>query len=137
MKKIIGLLIVSLTLFSCLSDDTQQTGLIELTEIQEVIVPDEVVFNQTYDFEITMKRPTLCHGFQEFQVDRSNSEYILISAIVEFSPQVSCEEVEYESITTTLSYNIDREDEITFRFVGQENANGTRDFISKTIPVQP
>ena len=137
MKKLFFLLITSLLLISCLSDDTQQTGIIELTEIQEVTVPDEVAFGQTYDFEITMKRPTLCHGFQEFQVDRSNSDYVLISAIVEFSPQVNCEEVDNESITTTLSYTIDRENEITFRFVGQENANGTRDFISKTISVQP
>ncbi len=137
MKKLFFLLLTSLLLISCLSDDTQQTGIIELTEIQEVTVPDEVAFGQTYDFEITMKRPTLCHGFQEFQVDRSNSDYILITAIVEFSPQVNCEEVDNESITTTLSYTIDRENEITFRFVGQENANGTRDFISKTISVQP
>lgn len=129
------LLSIIFTLTGCLSDDTNDLGITQLGIITEVTAPEEVVFGETYTFDVKIQRPHECLEFSHFEIDKSTDKYILIKAILT-EEYADCDLDEQEElINTSLEYTIDKHEEIEFRFVAEQNEDGTYSTVKKVIPV--
>lgn len=129
------LLSIIFTLTGCLSNDTPNLGITQLGIVTEVTVPEEVVFGETYTFDVKIQRPYECLEFSHFEIDKSEDNYILIQSIL-LEEYADCDLDEQEElIETNLEYTIDRHDEIEFRFVSERNDDGTYSTVKKVIPV--
>ncbi|MDN6279493.1 MAG: hypothetical protein L0J45_00670 [Psychroflexus sp.] len=129
------LLSIIFTLTSCLSDDTEDLGITQLGIITEVTAPEEVVYGETYTFDVKIQRPYECLEFSFFEIDKSTDKYILIKAILT-EEYMDCDLDEQEElIDKSIEYTIDKHEEIEFRFVSERNDDGTYSTVKKVIPV--
>lgn len=129
------LLALILTQLSCLDDDAENLGFTQLGIFTEVNAPSEAEYNETVTFNVKIKRPYECLKFEQFDLDDSNENYIVVKPIL-IEDFYDCDLDEQEQlIETSMAYRIDKQNEMKFRFITTKNEDGTYDFIEKVITV--
>ncbi|MGO1750935.1 MAG: hypothetical protein ACTHYV_00460 [Psychroflexus sp.] len=135
MFKKLFLIAIIFALTSCLDDDNENLGITQLGSFTEISSPSDASSNEEVTFNVKIKRPYECLKFEQFEIDKSNDNYVLIKPIlVEDYRDCNLEE-QNELIEDSLKYTIDREGEMKFRFLADKKDDGTYNFIEKIINV--
>lgn len=135
MFKKLFLITIIFTFISCLDDDTESLGITELGIVTDVTSPSEATLNEEITFNVKLKRPYECLELEQFEIDKSNNDYILIKPILVEDYQNCDLEEQSELIEDSLNYTIDREGEMKFRFLAERKDDGTYNFIEKIISI--
>lgn len=93
--------------------ETQQFG-----NILDVIIPDELVFQETYRFPVTIEQPTTCHSFKEFTVEPDGVE-LFVGAITLFQDFGGCEDSPSGTIVEEFEFTVTRTDRYEFYFLAE------------------
>ena len=93
--------------------ETEQFG-----KILDVIVPDELVFGETYYFSVTIEQPTTCHSFKEFTVEPSGVE-LYVGAITLFQDFGACEDSPSATLVEDFEFTVNRTDRYEFYFLAE------------------
>lgn len=116
-KRLIFTLLFFVLLAGCSSGgprlETEQFG-----KILDVVIPEELVFQETYQFSVTMEQPTNCHSFKEFTVEPSGVE-LYIGAVSLFQDFGGCEDLELVTITEDFEFTVSRTDRYEFYFLAE------------------
>lgn len=130
-------LALMLMLTACSLDDNSNTNFTyELVPVDSVAIPDTLVFQKTYTFEIEYQRPTDCHSFAGIDYQRNENERTIavVSAVYEHE---DCVELTDEAAIATLNFLVERKDFYVFKFWQGENETGEALFLTDTVPVVP
>ncbi|HET8838725.1 MAG TPA: hypothetical protein VFM82_06990 [Flavobacteriaceae bacterium] len=135
MKNLV-LLIVALICLGCsVDDDTRTTFTYELVPTIAVQIPDTLVYQNTYNFEITFERPTQCHFFEGFNYEKDGNQR-LIGVINGIFDNPECEPLDNVTAVANLNFIAERNDFYIFKFWQGENENGEPIFLTKEVPVK-
>lgn len=116
-KRIVFALMFFVLLLGCNSGgprlETEQFG-----NIIDVILPEELVFQETYRFPVTIERPTTCHSFKEFSVEPSGVE-VYVGAITLFQDFGNCQDTPESTLIEEFEFTVNRTDRYEFYFLAE------------------
>lgn len=88
MRRIIGILLITLFCYSCNLDDGTNQVTFELLPFETIELPQSFTLNETYTIPFTFYRPTNCHAFNGIISNPSENERTLV--ISSFIANSSC-----------------------------------------------
>ncbi len=136
MKKLVLLIAVLICSISCSHDDAVDTTFTyELVPVTTVEIPDTLIFQNTYIFDITYLRPTECYFFEGFSYEQDQNERV-IGVISEVFDNPDCQSIDSLTAVANMNFVVKRNDFYTFRFWQGENENGEAIFLTKEVPVR-
>lgn len=141
MKRSFLVLMTLITLNSCSIDDDAPNINYELAQITGSNLPDEFVFNETYNITVDYILPSECHNFASIDArragntaeDRSKIYVGIVSAIV--SGSICDENTSGDSGSSSFSLFIDELDEYTFYFWTGIGSNNQPEYTEVVVPV--
>lgn len=136
MKKISVLIIVFLFLIGCSTDDAP-FFFFEVTPVNTVAnVPDAFVVGQTDTLEVTYRRPSTCHAFNGFDVNRDGDvrEIALVTKVVE--GRADCSNLEDDMRTAPLVITPEEVGQLNLSFFTGNDAEGNPTFLIFNVPVE-
>jgi hypothetical protein len=137
MKKIILFALVAMFVASCSIDDEQDITFNNvLVPVESVNIPDTLVFEETYSFEITYERASTCHSFAGFSYHKNGRERTIGVVNTVYYNVNNCENLEDETQTENLAFEVVLEDFYIFKFWQGTDENGNDTFLTKEVPVK-
>lgn len=135
MKKIFLLLSILLTFNACSLDDEPKSDYVLLT-VESIELPaTNFVLNETNSIKVRYRRPTTCHLFDEFYVERNeNTRTISVRAVRlnENNCEDASEEGPYE---VDFAFKPTEAGTYLFKFWTGENNQGVDEYISEEIVI--
>ena len=117
MKKIFLLSVLMLTLGSCSIENDIVNNVTVTLPIDSVTIPEEFKFGQVYPIDVTYFRPSSCHLFNTFYIDKNENEttVVLVNTVYE---DTNCETFDLNSNETEASFNfqVNNNDTQVFKF---------------------
>lgn len=135
MKNLVLLVAVLIFTGCSVDNDTRTTFTYELVPTVAVQIPDTLVYQNTYNFEITFERPTQCHFFEGFNYEKDGNTR-LIGVINGIFDNPECEPLDTVTAVANLNFIAERNDFYIFKFWQGENENGEPIFLTKEVPVK-
>lgn len=132
-KTIIFIISIVISTASCRIDDPNITTF-QKAEILSVDVPDTMTTGQTYSIPINFNRPTSCHSFDEFNIDKDPGE-VFVSVVSIFEDTFDCETTNIPIGQVELQYTVEQESDFIFRFF-QTTENNQNIYIDKSVVVE-
>ena len=137
MKKIaiFALIILTSCLASCSLDDDDINFSFEQISIEEVDIPDEFTRGEIYEISTFYFRPSDCHSFSGFSLDRISNEIFLAvqNVVVNDRP---CEDLEEtQLIEESFDFFVGAEDSYIFAFWQGIDDQGENQFLIIEVPV--
>ncbi len=136
MKKLSVLIVVFLSLIGCSTDDAP-IFFFEVTPVNAVSsVPDTFVVGQTDTLQITYRRPSTCHAFNGFDINRDGDvkEITLVTKVVE--GRANCSDLEDDTRTAPLVITPEEVGELNLSFFTGNDADGNPTFLTFNIPIE-
>ncbi len=138
MKKIALIIIVSLTFSSCSLDDSGNSVgdfFFQYIPIEDVVMPVEFEFGQTYVIEYTYFRPSSCHFFNDlfYDIDLNVRTIAVINTVQVDNGQ--CLDLQDELVTRTFNFLVQNTGTYQFRFWQGEDSNGEDVYLEIEVPV--
>ena len=135
MKRILFLCIVSIALLGCSADDDPIFFFEFLPANQITNIPDNFVVNQADTLFVSYNRPTSCHGFDGFQVERDETtrNITIITKVIE--NRGPCNTLENDERSAPLIFRPEEAGEVILNFFSGEDAEGNPMFITLQIPI--
>lgn len=121
-------------LLSCESNEYSLT-LFESATIENIVAPDELVFEQNNTFEVTFRMPTDCHTFSEFEITGNENDLFVDTKLRFQSGVESCAETPDLLMTQNLQIFVDSEEEYTIKFLVGQSDSGQFQYETFQIPV--
>lgn len=134
MKKII--LLISFILITGCSVGDEGSGIMqELVPVVSVELPETLTFRQTHEIVVTFKKPSTCHSFSGFDIQKDENE-ITVGVVTSFDTNNNnCETTGNLTTSARLNFVADRDDFYIFKFWQGENEDGDVQFLIKEVPV--
>ncbi len=122
-------------LTSCSVNDDSGNIIQNLAPTLSVNMPDTFVFGETYEIEITYKRPTNCHTFSGLDVARNGNE-IIIGVVTSYSARnLNCSASGNLQASAKINFVAERNDFYIFKFWKGKSATGIDRFLIVEVPV--
>ncbi len=135
MKKALTIILSLILLGSCSLEDDGESIMQNLAPVQSVDLPDSFELGQTYNIEITYRRPTSCHTYSGLDVAR-NENIITIGIVNSYSSTSSnCVETGNLEARVTINFVAEREDFYIFKFWQGKDSAGHDMFLIVEVPV--
>ena len=136
MKRLFYICIAILTFWSCSLDD-DNNGIeynFEFIPIEDVVIPEEFILDETYQIDLTYFRPTTCHSFHDFYYvpDQEERTVAVINQVFDNS---GCQPLEDELIEVSFDFKAVYSQIYVFKFWQGENEAGEDIFLTFEIPV--
>lgn len=135
MKNIVVISILLCILVGCSTDDAP-TFFFEITPTDTVAeIPDHFIVGQPDTLQVTYRRPSTCHGFDGFEIDREDlvREIAIITKVVE--GRSTCTDLENDLRTAPLIIIPEEIGEIILRFFAGNDQNGNPTFMTFNVPI--
>lgn len=131
---LIMMLAVVVTVTSCNDDDEGHAFHLEKGIVMDYDVPDEFVFGDTYDIDVTVELPNSCYfyyGQYEYLYDGPAR---LIYPIVHVDDDVPCT-LNISETTFSIPVNVQQSEPYIFKFFNGEDEDGEEKFLTIEVPV--
>lgn len=137
MKKyafLVILFIVSLTSCSIESDDSV-TLYLEVLPIENVEVPEQFVYGQTYEIRMTYSKPNSCYEFNDFiyEINEQERTVALVNTVY-VSENAACVP-EPEQETVQFNFKVTGTEAYLFKFYQGEDEEGENLYYTVEVPV--
>ena len=132
-NRIIILLILAVVLTSCSIENDYPSFYTETIPIESVNMPQEFVFGDTYEIEITYNRPTTCYLFNNFFYDVVENERT-IAVINTVYTNTTCTATD-ESVSINFTLSITSTETYVFKFFQGKDENGEDQYYIVEVPV--
>ena len=120
---------------SCSTDDatTFYFDFVAVDNVSEI--PEAFVLNQPDTLQISYLRPSSCHGFDGFDIEKDGDirEITIINKVVEQSN--GCPDLVNDVRTAPLVFNPEEVGEVTLKFFNGEDVNGNPIFLTFNVPI--
>ena len=139
MKKIVLLLLAVITLSSCSPEENEPQFYYEVLPVESFEVPQSVGLGQTYQVNMTYKRPSECHFYDGcYYKTELNSTIVGIQTYV--LDMDNCKTLEDEApIEVSFTFKVDNNQNLTqpytFKFYKGKDTNGNDIFEEVQIPI--
>jgi hypothetical protein len=138
MKKIVLLLLLSISFVSCsLDNDNRPNFHYEILSIDSYVVPDTFYFGTTHQLKLFFKYPTTCHSYGGIYFDRNlNERTFAIQSIVE--DRTNCEPIDDENnelLEVNVNFEVISTETYLFKFYKGKDEQGNNIFEEVEIPV--
>lgn len=137
MKKILLLVFLVSLLVSCSLDDSSSPDFTyKLAAVVSVEIPDTLIFQQVYDFDIEYKQPSTCNVFYGYDYRvKGNERFIGVKNTVYLDD--NCEDLaEDNTAHHDLSFLVERGDHYIFKFWQGIDDEGEPVYLTKEVPVK-
>lgn len=137
MKKILLLTLLVLLLVSCsLDDDSGPDFTYQLAPVVSVEIPDTLIFQEVYDFDLEYKQPSTCNVFFGYDYEiKGNERFIAVKNTVYLDD--NCEDsVENNTAHHDLNFLVERGDYYIFNFWQGVDEEGEPVYLTKEVPVK-
>lgn len=140
MKKITVFIMITLGLsfFSaCSIDDgaNQYNFTYKLSPVTEVDIPDTLIYNAKYHFDITFEKPSDCYSFSGFDYTKEGNVRIIgvVNSVLQDS---SCKVLDTTMMETrNLDFYVERHDYYKFKFWQGNDSIGEPEYLTKKVVV--
>ncbi len=135
MKNIVVISILLCILVGCSTDDAP-TFFFEITPTDTVgNIPDHFVAGQADTLQVTYRRPSTCHGFDGFEINKDGTvrEIAVITKVVQ--GRSSCTDLENDVRIAPLIIRPEEIGEIILRFFAGNDQNGNPTFMTFNVPI--
>ncbi|WP_452225525.1 hypothetical protein [Lacinutrix chionoecetis] len=133
MKKLL-ILIIGLVTFSCSLSDDSPTDYQELLPVEEAVLPEEFVLNETYEITLVYLRPTTCHAFSDIYYLKENNERTVAVISTVFQSNGNCTALGTE-LEATFNFKATQTGSYVFKFWQGEDDNGEDTYLTVEVPV--
>lgn len=136
MKRIIIVCMLALTVMSC-SDEDIPIFFFEFVPVESVTnVPASFTVNVPDTLQITYFRPSTCHGFDGFEVDKDGTtrNIAVITKVVE--QRGDCANLTNDARTAPLIFKPESAGSVTLRFFQGKNDNGEDQYLTLEVPIE-
>jgi len=133
MKKILVLIICMIALSCSLGDDTPDNYQ-ELLPVENVIIPEEFILNETYEISISYLRPTACHGFDDIYYRQEDNSRIVAVISTVFINNNNCSTLNTE-LEVTFNFKATQSGIYIFKFWQGKDDNGNDTYLNIEVPV--
>lgn len=128
------IVLTAITFNSCDVDDDADFYYVSLP-IESVELPESFKVNETYQINVTYRRPNDCTYFEGFDVaklDTTIRDVVVVGST--FSGDDACAEIS-EEIEVSFNFLVLYTDTYVFRFWTGENENGESEYLEIEVPV--
>lgn len=135
MKRIVITCLLAISLISC-SDEEVPIFFFEFVPVESVTnIPDNFTVNKPDTLQISYFRPSTCHGFDGFEVEKEgNSRNIaLITKVVE--ERGDCQPLDEDVRVAPLIFKPEETGSVTLRFFQGKNDQGENQFLIVDVPI--
>lgn len=134
LKKCVPLVILGTFFLSCSVDDDAGNIMQDLAPIISVNLPESFVFEETFEIELTYRKPTSCHNYSGLDLAR-NGNVIVVGVVTSFNTTTdNCESSGNLEATTSINFVAERNDFYIFKFWKGRTA-GRDEFLIVEVPV--
>jgi hypothetical protein len=133
LKWIIGFLILTLTIVSCLDDEPTLNAVYNYKAIDSVQIGEIHPARQVTEIKTFYTRTNNCEDFFNYQYDILGNERSVVMIIAELQSN-DCEEIN-ETSSNTLQFKPENSGTYNFRFWNGVDENGQDVFIEKEIEI--
>lgn len=137
MRKLLLLVLTVLLLVSCsLDDDSSPDFTYQLAPVVSVEIPDTLVFQQVYDFDIEYEQPSSCHVFYGYDYrGKGNERFIGVKNTVYLND--NCEDLpEGNTAHHDLSFLVEHKEPYVFNFWQGVDDEGEPVYLTKEVQVK-
>lgn len=135
MKKLIILLGMLAAIVGCSSDDAANFyfDFIAVESVSEI--PEAFVVNQTDTIEVSYLRPSACHSFDGFDIERNGDirKITIINKVVEENN--GCSNLGNDLRTAPLIFNPEEAGNVTLKFYTGNDEAGNPTFLIFDVPI--
>lgn len=145
MKRIALLMVLTLSLYSCDTDDDGPNLNFTIAEITGTDLPEYFEIGESYDLEVTYELPNACHQFSNFSVnpyvdEETDSTFVIeIAALISYDANITdcTEEGELTDSRTIRDLRVSSEDynNYQFKLITGEDEDGEAEFLIIDVPV--
>ncbi len=135
MKNIVKFLLILVCVSSCSTDDAPNF-FFDFVAVESVSdIPEAFVVNQSETIEVTYLRPSTCHGFDGFDIEKNGDirEITIINKVVEENN--GCSNLENDLRTAPLTFNPEEAGTVTLKFYSGNNEAGEPTFLTFDVPI--
>jgi hypothetical protein len=139
MKKIFALSFIIITFLSCSVDDAANEDFsLEILPIENVTIPTEVIFGQSYTINYTYLKPSTCHIFNDiYYLSVNNIRTVaVINTVINETETVICEPLTDELVERSFEFYVKyRTGSYIFKFWNGKDDNGEDLYLIYEIPI--
>lgn len=133
MRKLV-VLILTLFVFACSTDDDYETTYFELLPIEDAIVPIEFERGEVYEILVQYIRPSTCHAYNDIYFERLGNERKVAVMSTVFQGSFDCTELT-DVLDASFEFKAGDEDSYVFKFWQGEDDNGDDQYLIIEVPV--
>lgn len=136
MKRIIIVCLLAFTVLSCSNEDAP-IFFFEFVPVQSVTnVPASFTVNVPDTLQITYFRPSTCHGFDGFEVEKDGEtrKIAVITKVIE--ERGDCADLSDDARTAPLIFKPESAGNVTLRFFQGKNGDGEDQFLTLEVPIE-
>lgn len=124
-------------MFACSLDEEDQTQVsYEFVPIEDVIIPEEFLFNENYKIKLTYSMPTDCHSFNNvfFETNRDSKTVVAVVAAKYVTVENVCDSTNTE-LETTFNLLASQTENYIFNFWKGKDDQGEDIYLEIEVPV--
>lgn len=135
MKRILLVCLMALTVMSC-SDEEVPIFFFEFVPVESVTnIPDNFTVNKPDTLQITYFRPSTCHGFDGFEVEKDGDarNIAIITKVIE--ERGDCDPLNEDVRTAPLIFKPEEPGSVQLRFFQGKDEEGENQFLIVDVPI--
>lgn len=133
MRKILLILILSILVTSCSSDDSNEVSF-EFIPAEGAIIPTEMGTHMDYEIQVMYTLPSQCHGFSDFYYEATGNTRTIAVLALESQNGTTCSSPGEEEIASFIFRPLTA-GQYTFRFWNGKDEEGQDIYIEYIVPV--
>ena len=134
MKKILFLIVFTLSILSCSVDDNNPSFHYEVLPIESVTIPEEFILGETYTIYMTYIKPSGCYVYNNFYYESElNQRTIAIINTVYNNSNCQTSDVIFEEVS--FNFMVNNNGTYIFKFWQGEDENGDDIYYIVEVPV--
>lgn len=137
MKRLFVVLVLCFLIAGCSKDDSSPgpSFVFESMAVNDVQVPEEFVFGQTYTISMFYRVPSTCYSFHTIVIEEEGNQKTM-TILNSVLTNVLCEP--YDNVTSEASFdlNVNSYEPYVFRFWKGKDINGQDDYYIVEVPVR-
>ncbi len=134
MKKLIALTLLLVSVLSCSVDNDEPNYGYEILPVENVDMPTEFVYGETYTITVSYYRPSTCHYFSEFYYVISGTQRTIAPITIVYDKD-TCENLEDDLVDATFEFLVTSTNTYTFKFWQGEDEDGDDVYLTIEVPV--
>ena len=134
MKRLLVICLLGICI-GCSTDDVP-VFFFEIVPVESVTnIPEQFTVNEADTLQISYFRPSTCHGFDGFEVEKNNNSrnIALVTKVVE--DRAPCSDLESDQRTAPLIFKPEEAGTVILNFFQGNDANDNPTFLTFEVPI--